>query len=157
MNENESDVVFKIENKTIPVHKKVLIRKCQFFANLFNSGMSETRQDVIEIGDCDSLIFQEFLRFLYCDEIPKEVDQVIKLFNIADKYLQNDLTERCMDFLKYNIILDNVYTILDFAQKEDISPLKAWCMQFLRNNLNTKNLSGLIKYLDSTTSSRVYT
>jgi len=37
MSEKESGLTFKVEDKMIPAHKKVLIRKCKFFANLFNS------------------------------------------------------------------------------------------------------------------------
>jgi len=37
MEEAESDVKFKIEEKIIPAHKQVLIEKSQYFANLFNS------------------------------------------------------------------------------------------------------------------------
>ena len=37
MNEKESDIAFKIQDKTIHAHKQVLIAKSKFFANLFNS------------------------------------------------------------------------------------------------------------------------
>ncbi len=37
LNENESDIKFKIKDKIIPAHKKILIQKSKFFANLFNS------------------------------------------------------------------------------------------------------------------------
>jgi len=37
MNEKESDVKFKVEEKMIPAHKKVLTEKSRFFASLFKS------------------------------------------------------------------------------------------------------------------------
>ena len=37
MEEAESDVKFRVEEKIIPAHKQVLIGKSQYFANLFNS------------------------------------------------------------------------------------------------------------------------
>jgi len=37
MNEAESDIMFKIQDKAIPAHKQILIQKSKYFANLFNS------------------------------------------------------------------------------------------------------------------------
>jgi len=37
MNEEGSDVKFKVQDKVIPAHKQVLIEKSKYFANLFNS------------------------------------------------------------------------------------------------------------------------
>jgi len=37
MNENESDIKFKIQDKVFPAHKKVLMEKSRFFSNLFKS------------------------------------------------------------------------------------------------------------------------
>ncbi len=58
MSENESDITFKIQNKIIHVHKKVLIEKSRFFSNLFNSGMIESRLEVIDIEDYEFDVFQ---------------------------------------------------------------------------------------------------
>jgi len=37
MNEEVSDVAFKIQEKTIPARKEVLIQKSKYFENLFKS------------------------------------------------------------------------------------------------------------------------
>ncbi len=58
MNENESDIKFKIQKKVLPAHKKVLMEKSRFFSNLFNSGMIESRLEVIDIDDCEFDVFQ---------------------------------------------------------------------------------------------------
>jgi len=148
MNEKDSDITFKVQDKVFPAHKQVMIQKSKYFANLFSSSMVETRQNVIEISDCNDLTFQEFLRWIYCNEIPQDVHLIIKLFNLADKYLENDLTEKCLDFLKFNINADNVYAILEFARKEGIPALSEWCLQSFQNHLSSENVSKLIKYLD---------
>jgi len=83
MNEEESDIKFKVQEEILPAHKKVLINKSRFFAGLFKSkrlfnlsklifvslgGMAETKQDVIEIKDCDFVVFRG--HFLYNFLIP---------------------------------------------------------------------------------------
>jgi len=92
--------------------------------------------------------FVEFLRFLYSNEVRLSGDTAIKLFKFADKYLQNDLIERCLGFLIENINLENVYTILDFARLEEVENLESWCLKFLKDNINVKNISELITYLN---------
>jgi len=148
MSENESDVVFKIQDKTIPVHKKVLIRKCQFFANLFNSGMMESRLETIDIDDYEYDTFKEFLRYLYCDKINVNVSQAMKLLFLADKYREEDLQGRCVNILIYNITSFNVYEMLDFAREQDLVLLKDWCVKFFQHRLTLKNITGFIKYLE---------
>ena len=72
----------------------------------------------------------------------------IKLLEFADKYTQDDLNERCLDFLIFSMNSENVYAILDFARQEGIVQLESWCMKFLKNNLTINSVSGLIQYLD---------
>jgi len=148
MNEEGSDISFKVEDKIIPAHKDVLIQKSPYFANVFKSGMIESRQQVIDIQDCEYPVFQEFLRFIYLNKVELDADLALKLLALSDKYLQSDLNEKCMSFLTYNLSSDNIYKILEFAREEDMSLLKDWCMKYFRNNMNRTNVSGLIKFLD---------
>jgi len=70
----------------------------------------------------------------------------MKLFTFADKYVQNNLREKCISFLKHKINSVNVYKILDFARQENISLLEGWCLDFL-NRINTHNVFWLVEYL----------
>jgi len=124
--------------------------------------MAESRQEIIDIQDCEYIIFQgfphspsfrnhiliEFLRYLYCKEVKLDADLAIKLLKFSDRYLQDDLNDKCMDFLKYNLNSDDVYTVLDFARQENISPLANWCLEFFDSNLNINNVSKLIQYIE---------
>jgi len=149
MNEEDSDVAFMVEDKTLPAHKEILIQKSQYFANLFNSGMIESRQQVIEIPNCKYHVFQEFLRFLYCGEVELDTDIASKLFIFAEKHLKDDLSDKCLGFLTDSVNLDNVYTLLDFAHAHDIPQLKSWCLNFCRRKIDMNTVSGLIEYLES--------
>ena len=37
LSKKESDIKFKVQEKTLPAHKQALIQRCRYFANLFNS------------------------------------------------------------------------------------------------------------------------
>jgi len=148
LNEENSDIIFKVQDRMIPAHKKVLIQKSRYFANLFNSGMIESRQDVIEIPELDSAPFQEFLRWIYCGTIQAQENSVIKLLPLADKYLQNDLKEKCRNFLILNIYFDNVYKIMDVALEQSDFDLWDLGSKFLIKNIECCNLFELIKYID---------
>ncbi len=62
MSQIESNVSFKIEGKVIPAHKRVLMKKSRYFEKMFNSGMAESKQDVIDIQDCEYDVFQGKMR-----------------------------------------------------------------------------------------------
>jgi len=65
MSETDSDIAFKVEGKIFPAHKRILMKRSQYFEKLFNSGMVESKQDVIEIKDCESAdVFQGKRRVL---------------------------------------------------------------------------------------------
>ena len=58
MSQEESDVSFKIQDQILPAHKQILIGKSRYFKNLFESGMAESRQQVIEIDNCELPLFK---------------------------------------------------------------------------------------------------
>ena len=71
-----------------------------------------------------------------------------KLIVFADKYVQDDLSYKCTDFLKHNITLENVYTILDFARQENIGHLRTWCVDFLKKKVDRNNIFRLVEYVN---------
>lgn len=60
MNEEASDITFKVQDKTLPAHKPILTQKSRYFANLFNSGMLESKQKTIEMNDFEYNTFEGF-------------------------------------------------------------------------------------------------
>ena len=164
MDEKGSDITFKIGDKTIPAHKEILTQKSKYFDGLFKSGMTESRQEIIEINDCEYLPFKglhpflyffciknpivEFLRYIYYEEAQLDESIAMKLLSYSDKYLQDDLSDKCMGFLTDNISSKNVYTILDFAHQENVPRLKNCCMKFLESNVTVNDLPELVKYIN---------
>jgi len=75
-------------------------------------------------------------------------DLVTKLYALADKYVQEDLREKCMEFFKHIISPDNVYKILDFSRQENLSAIKSWCLNFLKNKIDGSSIYGLVDYVN---------
>ncbi len=97
----------------------------------------------------DSLIsLSEFLRFIYYGQVELHEDLAMKLLILSDKYLQDDLKQKTLDFLLHHITVDNVYRILDFARQENLLHLKKQCIDFLCCQISTMNGTPLFDYLD---------
>lgn len=122
--------------------------------------MIESRKKTIEIQDFEYVIFKgfsftlpfkkiiiEFLRFIYYEEVDfhDDVHLAIKLLGFADKYVQHDLYERCMNFLTYNINFENAHTIFGFALQQNFPHLQGWCLKSFLNNLTVNDIYELIK------------
>ncbi len=113
----------------------------------------------------------EFLRFLYFGEDNyklqdssntfgkgKNDDQnkrnlqnenlAIKLIQFSDKYLQDDLREKCINFLQYALTEENVYRRLELAHKENLPTLEKWCILFLKNTMEFGKIFDLVEYLN---------
>ncbi len=75
-------------------------------------------------------------------------DLAMELAKLADKYVQNELSEKCLDFLKFSINSDNVLKRLDFAFEQNLDQLKDFCKNFLKKNIEVKSLPDLIQYLE---------
>jgi len=58
MSQTESDIAFKVQDELDPAHKQILVKKSRYFEKVFNSGMAESKQEIIEIQDCESEVFK---------------------------------------------------------------------------------------------------
>ena len=89
----------------------------------------------------------EFLRFLYYEEVEFNDDArlAIKLLELADKYVQDDLYDKCMDFLMYNINAKNLPLVFEIAHQQNWNHLRGWCLKSLPSDLTVNDLSELVK------------
>jgi hypothetical protein len=92
-------MINKIENIVeIPVNKIILASRSEFFYNMFNSGLSESTQDVISI-DFNHSVMKCVLWFIYTDA-PVENNNlknnsVIEILIAADLYMLHSLKVAC--------------------------------------------------------------
>ena len=128
-----SDVTFVVmdsssEGKTllIPTHKYVLAVSSPVFFAMFYGEMAEVG-DRIELPDCESESFLEFLRYLYCDELNVSARNVLGVMYLAQKYIVPSLTRKCGLFLEERIEPGNVFDTLTQAKRFGESKLESRC------------------------------
>ena len=67
----------------------------------------------------------EFLRFLYENEAQiDDLQFAIRLLGFSDKYLQDDLHKRCINFLKNNLTIDNVSELIQYLDQQSTPDLE---------------------------------
>ncbi|KAM7449043.1 hypothetical protein ABFA07_003041 [Porites harrisoni] len=123
-----SDVKFVVRDsqggrKRIPAHKFVLA--------MFFGEMAETTKDSVEISDCDYKSLLELFRFIYSDEVNLNVDNVIQLLYLSNKYMVTTLAEKCSAFLQENLNALNVFYVLQDAQKYEEKDLVNHCWKLI--------------------------
>ena len=116
-----SDVIFSAHKFVLAVSSPVLY--AMFFGDLAES------KSRIELPDCDSESFEEFLRFLYCDEVKLTGSCVMQVSYLAKKYIVPELEIECTKFLTENLSPENVFDILPHAKKFEDNELVTRCWE----------------------------
>ena len=75
--------------------------------------------------------------------------QALELLSLADKYIQEDLRDKCANALVHNLTSENVSEMLDLAREQDLFLLKDWCAKFLQNRMDLNNLPQFIQGLNA--------
>ena len=122
---------------TLPSHKFVLAISSPVFYAMFYGQMPET-SDFIDLPDCDSEGFLEFLRYIYCDEVKLTGSCVMQVLYLAKKYMVPLLTAKCRVFLEANINTGNVLGVLPQVYKMDEVHLTDVCWKIV--DLNTEEI-----------------
>ncbi|XP_050404482.1 BTB/POZ domain-containing protein 6-B [Patella vulgata] len=110
-----SDVQFTVgispNQQVIPAHTYVLATGSTVFFAMFHGGLaSETKE--VEIPDVEPQAFYNLLRYLYCDEIRLEPDNVLATLYAAKKYIVPHLAKVCVDFLETSLSARNACVLL---------------------------------------------
>lgn len=120
---------------TVKAHRVVLAARSPVFNRmLFQSGMRESSADAkIPLGDFDQAIVQQFVRFLYSDELEqdlaKDPDALCHLFTLGHRYEVDSLVEYCADRL--HVTEDRAMDLLMMAEQLCIPALKEQVMLYI--------------------------
>lgn len=127
-----SDVVFVCKGERIPAHRSILSTRSPVFHKMFASGMSEAKEGVVTIEDCELSIFKELLKFLYTGTIKQEnlATNVQELMAMSDRYDLEDLKLLCDKVLLQQLSAQNAASILLLADTYHSMKLKEEVMKF---------------------------
>lgn len=111
LNENEN----KRCKKAIPAHKFVLAISSPVFFAMFYGDLAE-RTNSIVLPDCEYESLLELFRFMYCDEVRLNEENVMQVLYLAKKYILPSLVDRCTEYLEKVLNVTNVFCVMTHAQ-----------------------------------------
>ncbi|CAG8710460.1 7724_t:CDS:2, partial [Cetraspora pellucida] len=135
---NTSDFIVRSDEENSPsihVHKIILLARWPHFANMCNSGMTESHTKSLIIPEPYSTV-QAFIYFLYTDTLDKSlpVDTIADLMVLGNMYLISRLTSLCCARLQMKFDTENVARIYHCASVAGARALKKRAMRFINNN-----------------------
>ena len=110
------DIVLRLEGQEFHAHRVVLIACCPYFEAMFLSGMSESRQRVVDLKGLSPDAFDAILRLFYTGNIRISKDNVQAILPAASIFQLDDLKKACANFLVQQLAPCNCLGIMTFAQ-----------------------------------------
>ena len=111
-----ADCYFNVNGKKFPAHKYILATGSTVFYAMFYGGYVETSTETIDVPDVDPDAFLSMLKYLYCDEIDLNPDNVLATLYAAKKYLVPALANACVQFLEQSLTARNACLLLSQAR-----------------------------------------
>ncbi|XP_041373428.1 BTB/POZ domain-containing protein 2-like [Gigantopelta aegis] len=129
-----TDVTFKVgrEQKSVQAHRLIISIRSSVFEAMFYGPLAE--QDEIVIPEVEHDIFQQFLRYLYTDDVTMDGASVMGLLYVSKKYDVKTLEQKCLTYLSSSMTSDNACVILEQAHVFDEQELKEKALTFILKN-----------------------
>lgn len=131
-----SDVTLEVEGKSFPVHKNILSARSPVFRAMFTGGMRERSEKTIKIYDVDTVIFSEFIKFVYCGKFDEKLlhEKTIEVLSTANKYDVRGLKTKCETLLLQRVTKSTAASILMAADMYNAPYLKQSVINVITQN-----------------------
>ena len=107
------DVVINVQGTEFYANKFVLVARSPVFEAMFQTNWIEKELNYVLLYDVEPKVFNEFLRFLYTDDVEDWQTMAEKLLPLADKYLVDELKDECLSYIFSNqLTVDNSLDLL---------------------------------------------
>ncbi|KAJ5078901.1 hypothetical protein M0811_04624 [Anaeramoeba ignava] len=139
-NENEDESYFDFEiiceqNKTsFKTHKSILSSRSQYFKSLFKSKMKEYQENKLILKDVSSSILSSILNYFYSGKIEINLENAIEILIFSSKYLIDELTEICLNFIKNNLQIETIVDVLKLSESMNLNQLLNSSYKFISEN-----------------------
>eukprot|EP01130_Rhizamoeba_saxonica_P008859 TRINITY_DN358_c0_g1_i2.p1 TRINITY_DN358_c0_g1~~TRINITY_DN358_c0_g1_i2.p1 ORF type:complete len:419 (-),score=64.39 TRINITY_DN358_c0_g1_i2:167-1423(-) len=130
-----SDVQFSVEGKILYAHKIVLASRCEYFTNLYRSGMKDSNAQEIEINDYCYDSFSQFLNYIYTGTCEiANIPIASELMRASDYYKLDGLKAQCEMILCKAMNYENVCTIWEVSCQYNAFQLRQISQNFVAEN-----------------------
>jgi speckle-type POZ protein len=148
-----SDVVFDVKGRKFEAHKFILTTRSPVFQAMFQSDLVVKNIYSVKIEDIEPEAFNEFLRFIYTDQVENLNEFAPLLLPFADKYMLDLLKAQCESSLSCNISVETCGKLLLLAHLHSANGLKEKVLDFVRchsvNVIGTTGWQELLQLSDS--------
>ncbi|CAL1294972.1 unnamed protein product [Larinioides sclopetarius] len=129
------DVKLKTKTNTFPVHTLILSARSPVFKAMFSNDMKEKTNGCVDVSDLQDETVRRFLLYLYTDQLEDLTwDAALQLFKAADKYAVISLRDKCSNFLKSSLNLENACEALLLSDLHQEKDLKESTQNFILKN-----------------------
>jgi len=133
-----SDIVFHVEGKQVYAHKAILAARCEYFANLYRSGMKDALASETHVNTYSHGAFHEFLKFIYTDSCEVPNSQIASELMAAAEFYRMDRLKALMEHLLARALdVDSSCVILEIAHRYSAAQLKKLAFEFILSNYDS--------------------
>eukprot|EP00941_MAST-03F_sp_MAST-3F-sp1_P001405 g1405.t1 len=127
-----------------PAHSKLLKAKSDFFYVMLKHSFIESVTRTIHFPDISPEIGEGLLKFMYCNEIQLNCQNIFEYLRCADLYQIDSLLNACtrwfLEHAEKLFTIDQIFVIFDAGMKTNAYILMEECIKFLLYNFNEKEL-----------------
>nr|XP_054756647.1 kelch-like protein 24 [Lytechinus pictus] len=123
-----TDIVLKVENRTFPCHRNVLAAVSPYFHRMFCSNMQESKLSSVSLKGISADSVALILDFAYTSELSFTQQNVPLILEAADMLLMTSVKEGCVDYMEKHLHPSNCLGIYTLAERFSCDELaeKVW-------------------------------
>ncbi|TTB70983.1 Actin-binding protein IPP [Bagarius yarrelli] len=125
------DVHLLVGGRAFWVHRLVLAASGPYFSALFNSAMSEAREEEVHTAGVEADVFESLLEFIYTGCVEVTVENVQDLMMAADMLQLGELVLICGEFLRSHMEPNNCVGIYQFLEQIGYSELLEFTQNYI--------------------------
>jgi hypothetical protein len=129
-----SDVSFKLKDHLIHLHKIVLCSQNDYMKAMLLGSFMESKKNQVEINEENTDSFMAFLESFYKDQVEKNVDDLLELLILSNKYLFYELKNYLQVLIGDKLRIKNVCRVLDVSDTHNAPILKKTCLRYISQN-----------------------
>jgi len=130
-----SDVTIKCKGEIFYCHRMILARRSQYFRGMLESGLEESKMQIINFDHMDVHVLKAILKFIYGGEIDNLELNAASLLLASNMFILEDLKDICEKYLAAKYMkLDNVINVLIMADSHNANYLKKGAMEMIVAN-----------------------